>query len=219
MGVAKGVKLVAVRVLNCFGSGTFAQVIAGVDWVTNDQLANPAVQTVANMSLGAIGVNPALEAAVTNSIAANVRYSIAAGNNNMDACGFTPARTPRATTVGATTITDNRAGFSNFGPCVDLFAPGEGIFSAWATADNAYNTISGTSMASPHVAGTAALWRFRFPADNADAVAKYLVVNATPAVVINPGVGSPNPASPLWSGTRINRILYRLVLSSINRAM
>lgn len=192
VGVAKGVKLIAVRVLNCAGSGSFAQVIAGVDWVTNDQLANPGVRSVANMSLGAIGINPALETAVTNSIAANVHYSLAAGNNNANACNFTPARTPRATTVGATTNTDTRAAFSNFGTCLDLFAPGQAIYSAWATADNAYNTISGTSMASPHAAGTAALWRFRFPADNADVVARALVANATPGVVINPGVGSPN---------------------------
>ncbi len=192
VGVAKGVTLVAVRVLDCFGGGTFAGVLAGVNWVTADQMANPNVRTVANMSLGAIGTNPALELAVTNSIAANVHYSLAAGNNNGDACNFTPARTPRATTVGATSINDNRAAFSNWGMCVDLFAPGDGIYSAWATADNAYNTISGTSMASPHAAGTAALWRHRFPADNADVVARALVANATPNVVINPGPGSPN---------------------------
>ncbi|WP_117210492.1 S8 family peptidase [Allorhizocola rhizosphaerae] len=192
VGVAKGVRLVAVRVLNCGGGGTFAGVIAGVDWVTADALLSPSVRSVANMSLGAVGANAALELAVTTSIAANVHYSIAAGNSNLDACGFTPARTPRATTVGATDISDNRAAFSNFGPCVDLFAPGVNIYSAWSTADNAYNTISGTSMAAPHAAGTAALWRHRFPADNADVVAAALVANATPGVVVNPGAGSPN---------------------------
>ena len=191
VGVAKGVRLVSVRVLNCAGSGTFAGVIAGVDYVTAAQLTNPAQRSVANMSLGAAGTNLVLEAAVTASIAANVHYSLAAGNSNANACNFTPARTPRATTVAATDISDNRAAFSNFGACVDLFAPGVAIFSAWASADNAYNTISGTSMASPHAAGTAALWRHRFPADNADVVARALVANATPNVVANPA-GSPN---------------------------
>ncbi|GIH04895.1 hypothetical protein Rhe02_29620 [Rhizocola hellebori] len=192
VGIAKQVKLVAVRVLDCTGSGSFAGVIAGVDWVTTQALTTH-VLGVANMSLGAPGTSAAMETAVTNSIAANVHYSLAAGNSfGADACNFTPARTPRATTVGATDITDTRAGFSNIGTCLDLFAPGVNIYSAWATADNAYNTISGTSMASPHAAGTAALWRQRFPADNADQVAAALAANATPGVVINPGVGSPN---------------------------
>jgi len=190
VGVAKGVTLIAVRVLNCAGSGTFAQVIAGVDFVTADQ-ANPGRPSVANMSLGGGFFQP-LNDAVTNSIAANVHYSIAAGNSNADACLFSPASTPRATTVGATDINDNRAAFSNFGTCVDLFAPGVGIFSAWGAADNAYATLNGTSMASPHAAGTAALWRFRFPTDSATQVAAALVANATPGVVINPGAGSPN---------------------------
>jgi subtilisin family serine protease len=191
VGVAKQVRLVAVRVLNCAGSGSFAGIIAGVDWVTTQALTTR-ILGVANMSLGALGTSVALETAVTNSIAANVHYSIAAGNSNTDACNFTPARTPRATTLGATDITDTRAAFSNFGTCVDLFGPGVAIYSAWASADNAYNTISGTSMASPHAAGTAALWRQRFPADNADQVAAALVANATPGVVTNPGAGSPN---------------------------
>ena len=130
---------------------------------------------------------------MTNSIAANVHYSIAAGNSfGADACNFTPARTPRATTVGSHRHHRQPGAFSNIGTCLDLFAPGVNIYSAWATADNAYNTISGTSMAAPHAAGTAALWRQRFPADNADQVAAALVANATPGVVINPGAGSPN---------------------------
>jgi subtilisin family serine protease len=133
VGVAKQVHLVAVRVLNCAGSGSFAGVIAGVDWVTNEALTTRGLR-VANMSLGAPGTSAAVETAVTNSIAANVHYSIAAGNSfGADACNFTPARTPRATTVGATDITDTRANFSNIGTCLDLFAPGVGIYSAWAT--------------------------------------------------------------------------------------
>lgn len=191
VGVAKQVKLISVRVLNCFGSGSYAGVIAGVNWVTLQQILSPAPPSVANMSLGGGAFAP-LDTAVTNSITANVHYSVAAGNSNANACGFSPARVPRATTLGATTNTDNRAAFSNFGPCLDLFAPGQNIYSSWGAADNAYATLSGTSMASPHAAGTAALWRWRFPADNADQVALALVNNATPNVVINPGLGSPN---------------------------
>jgi subtilisin family serine protease len=191
VGLAKQVRLVAVRVLNCAGGGSFAQVIAGVDWVTNDALTSRGLG-VANMSLGGGFFQP-LNDAVTNSIAANVHYSVAAGNDfGADACTVSPASTPRATTVGATEINDNRAGFSNIGPCVDLFAPGVAINSAWGSADNAYMTLQGTSMASPHAAGTAAMWRQKFPADNASAVAGALTANATPGVVVNPGAGSPN---------------------------
>src|SRR5215207_6223839 len=198
VGLAKQVRLIAVRVLNCGGSGTFAQVIAGVDWVTQDALVNPR-PSVANMSLGGGAFQP-LDDAVTNSINANVHYSIAAGNSNADACLFSPARTPRATTLGATDINDARAGFSNFGTCVDLSAPGVAIYSAWASADNAYATLSGTSMASPHSAGTAALWRQRFPGDNADQVAAALVANATPGVITGLPAAPPTPNLLLFMG-------------------
>jgi subtilisin family serine protease len=191
VGVAKGVRIVSVRVLDCNGSGSGATVIAGVNFVTLSQQLNPNQRSVANMSLGGGAFAP-LDNAVTASIAANVHYSVAAGNSNLNACNFSPARTPRATTLGSTNITDNRSAFSNIGPCLDLFAPGENIFSASNTADNAYTVASGTSMASPHAAGTAALWRQKFAADNADQVATALAANATPGVVINPGVGSPN---------------------------
>ena len=175
----------------CSGSTTWDLVIAGVEYVTLAQQINQTQRSVANMSLGGLEFLP-VETAVDASIAANVHYSVSAGNSNADACGFSPAGQLRATTVGATTITDNRASFSNFGACVDFFAPGQNIVSAWFTADNAYATLSGTSMASPHAAGTAALWRHKFPADNADAVHNGLNANATPGVVINPGPGSPN---------------------------
>jgi subtilisin family serine protease len=199
VGVAKGATLVAVRVLNCAGSGTTAGVIAGVNWVTTDASTSTR-PSVANMSLGG-GLSAALNTAVTNSIIANVHYSVAAGNSfGADACNASPASTPRATTVGATDITDTVAAFSNLGTCLDLFAPGVNIYSAWATADNAYNTISGTSMAAPHAAGTAALWRARFPADNADTVAKALVVNATPGVVLGLPAAPPSPNLLLFMG-------------------
>ena len=144
------------------------------------------------MSLGGRPSTP-LTTAVTNSIAANVHYSVAAGNSNADACALLAGPGPRAITVGATTITDNRAAFSNFGTCVDVLRPGSGHHLGLAHLRHApTTTISGTSMASPHAAGTAALWRHRFPADNADQVHDALNANATPGVVIGPGAGSPN---------------------------
>jgi subtilisin family serine protease len=129
---------------------------------------------------------------VNASIDANVHYSIAAGGSGSSACLASPARVPRATTVAATDINDNRAPFTSIGPCVDVFAPGTNIYSAWYTANDAYATLSGTSMSTPHAAGAAALWRQRFPADNADAVHNALNANATPGVVVNPGPDSPN---------------------------
>jgi subtilisin family serine protease len=153
-GVAKGVSLVAVRVLNCSGSGTISGVIAGINWVTT---AHTSGKAVANMSLGG-SVSTSLDTAVKNSIADGIVYAIAAGNNNRDACKFSPARVPEAITVGATTSSDGRASYSNYGKCLDLFAPGSSISSAWNTSDAATNTISGTSMATPHVTGVAALY-------------------------------------------------------------
>jgi subtilisin family serine protease len=154
-GVAKTVRLVAVRVLNCAGVGLNSGVIAGVDWVTGDhQAGQPAV---ANMSLGG-GKSVALEQAVANSIADGVTYAVAAGNETEDACTGSPSGLPAAITIGATTNTDARASFSDFGPCVDFFAPGSGITSASYLTDTGTATMSGTSMASPHAAGVAALY-------------------------------------------------------------
>ncbi|HET8641995.1 MAG TPA: S8 family serine peptidase, partial [Pseudonocardiaceae bacterium] len=186
-GVAKGVQLVAVRVLNCSGSGTIAQVVAGVDWVT----ANAVKPAVANMSLGG-GVQTALDSAVANSIASGVTYAIAAGNSNADACNFSPARVGTAITLGATDINDNRASFSNWGTCLDLFAPGVSIPSAWWTSDTATASLSGTSMASPHAAGAAALVASANPTWSPQQVRDQIVADATTGVVGNPGAGSPN---------------------------
>jgi aqualysin 1 len=186
-GVAKGVSLVAVRVLNCSGSGTTSGVIAGINWVTSDHTTGKAV---ANMSLGG-NTSTALDTAVKNSIADGVVYAIAAGNNNRDACRFSPARVPAAITVGATMSTDARASYSNYGTCLDLFAPGSSITSAWYTSNTATNTISGTSMATPHVTGVAALYlegHSGTPQEVRDAI----VGAATSGVVTSAGRGSPN---------------------------
>lgn len=186
-GVAKGVNLVAVRVLDCKGSGTFEQVIAGIDWVT----ANAVKPAVANMSLGG-SADQAVDVAVSKSIASGVTYGIAAGNSNANACNDSPARVPEAITVGATTLTDRRASYSNFGTCVDIFAPGSNITSDWMGSKTATNTISGTSMATPHVVGASALYLADNPSAKPAQVRDALVSAGTTGVVGGAGSGSPN---------------------------
>ncbi|MCX4819138.1 S8 family peptidase [Streptomyces sp. NBC_01142] len=186
-GVAKKAKVVGVRVLDDGGSGTTAQVVAGIDWVTQ----NAVKPAVANMSLGG-GADPALDTAVRNSIASGITYAVAAGNESTNAATKSPARVTEAITVGATTSTDAKASYSNYGNVLDIFAPGSSITSAWNTSDSATNTISGTSMASPHVAGAAALYLADNPASTPAQVSTALVNAATPNVVGSPGTGSPN---------------------------
>ncbi|MGI8721809.1 MAG: S8 family peptidase [Geodermatophilaceae bacterium] len=188
-GIAKAVNIVGVRVLNCKGSGTNSQVIDGIDFVTEDH--GPGEPAVANMSLGGSASN-ALDRAVRNSIADGVTYAIAAGNDNRSACNQSPARVTEAITVGATTRTDARSSFSNKGTCLDIFAPGSSIKSTWNTSDTATNTISGTSMASPHVAGAAVLFLARNTSASPSTVRNALVNSATVGVVGNAGAGSPN---------------------------
>lgn len=186
-GVAKNVSLVAVRVLNCSGSGTTSGVIAGINWVTSQHQAS----SVANMSLGG-SASTSLDTAVKNSISAGVTYAVAAGNDNRKACNYSPARVPTAITVGATTSKDARASYSNYGTCLDLFAPGSNIKSDWYGSNTATNTISGTSMATPHVTGVAALYLQAHPGASPATVASAITSNATPNVVTRPGTGSPN---------------------------
>jgi aqualysin 1 len=194
-GVAKNVHLIAVRVLDASGSGTFAQVIAGVDWVTADHTTRPAV---ANMSLTG-SVSASLDAAVRNSIADGVTYCVAAGNSGANVSNFSPADVAEAITVGATNINDVWASFSNFGAGVDILAPGVNVTSAWNTSNTATNTISGTSMATPHVCGASALFLEANPA-------------STPAQVVAglTAIASPNKITGVPSGT-VNLLLYSLI--------
>ena len=186
-GVAKGVTIVAVRVLNCQGSGTTSGVIAGVDWVA----ANAHRPAVANMSLGGGYYGP-LNTAVTNAIASGVTFAVAAGNSNASACNYSPSSTPNAITVGATTSSDAKASYSNYGTCVDINAPGSGITSDWIGGTTMVNTISGTSMASPHVAGAAALVLGANPTYTTTEVRDALVNNATNGAIGGLPAGTPN---------------------------
>ena len=186
-GVAKKSLPRGVRVLDCNGSGSWSGVIAGIDWVTKNHI-KPAV---ANLSLGG-SANSSVDTAVKNLISAGVTTAVAAGNSNADACYYSPARVAAALTVGSTTKSDYRSSFSNYGSCVDLFAPGSSIKSAWYTSDSAYNTISGTSMASPHVAGVAALYLHKYGHQSPSTVNGAIINNATTSRLKSIGSGSPN---------------------------
>ena len=188
-GVAKGVTLVPVRVLDCNGSGTNTGVIAGLDWVASQHQAGQL--DVANMSLGG-GASSALDTAVNNAITRGVSVVVAAGNSNANACNYSPARVPAAITVAASDRSDIRASFSNYRSCVDVFAPGVSIISTWFGSTTATNTISGTSMASPHVAGLAALILQLNGALTPAQLASTIATNATTGIITSAGTNSPN---------------------------
>ncbi|GGM13825.1 S8 family peptidase [Deinococcus aerophilus] len=193
-GVAKGVQLVAVKVLDCSGSGSNSGVIAGVNWALNNK-SGPAV---ANMSLGG-GFSQAVNDAVNNAAAQNLVMVVAGGNENQNACNVSPASASSAITVGATTNTDARASYSNYGSCLDLFAPGSNITSTWIGSTSATNTISGTSMATPHVVGAVALILADNPGASTASVTGTLLGNTTAGKVSGAGTGSPNKL--LYTGT------------------
>ena len=186
-GIAKRARIYSVRVLGCNGSGSNSGVIAGIDWVANNRV-KPAV---ANMSLGG-GFSSATNSAVRRAHNRGVTMVVAAGNDNGNACNKSPASEPRAITVASTQSNDRRSSFSNYGNCVDIFAPGSSIRSAWYTSNSATNTISGTSMASPHVAGAAAVYLGRNRNASPTAVTNWLINRSSKNKVINARSGSPN---------------------------
>lgn len=186
-GVAKGTRLVPVRVFGCTGGSANSTIISGIDWVARNHV-KPAV---ANMSLGG-PASSATDTATNNLINAGVTVVVAAGNDNANACNYSPARVGNAITVGSTTSTDARSSFSNFGTCVNIFAPGSSIRSTWYTSTTATNTISGTSMASPHVAGAAALYLAANPSASPATVRNALYAKATTNRLSSINSGSPN---------------------------
>ena len=187
-GVAKQVRLVPVRVFGCSGGSSNSTIIAGIDWVR----ANRVLPAVANMSLGG-PASSATDTATNNPISSGVTVVVAAGNDNgANACNYSPARVANAVTVGSSTRTDARSSFSNIGSCVNIFAPGSAITSAWHTSTSASNSISGTSMASPHVAGAAALYLTNNPSASPATVRNWLYSNATTNRLSGVGSGSPN---------------------------
>jgi subtilisin family serine protease len=194
-GVAKGVRLRGVKVLGCSGSGSFSGIIAGVDWVR----LNATKPAVANMSLGG-GFSSSLNTAVNNLANSGVYVAVASGNSNADACNYSPASAANVTSVNASTSTTAKASFSNWGSCTHLYAPGQSITSAWHTSTTATNTISGTSMASPHVAGVGALYLAGNPSASNATVRSWIINNATAGVVTGNPSGTPN------------RLLYKAAL-------
>jgi len=184
-GVAKGVKLRGVRVLDCAGSGAYSTIIAGIDWVR----LNAVKPAVANMSLGG-GVNSSLNTAATNLINSGVFLAVAAGNENQNACNVSPASASGTLTVAASTSSDARASYSNYGSCVDVYAPGSSITSTWLNGGT--NTISGTSMASPHAAGVAALYKATFGDAASSTIVSWIINNSTSGVITGNPTGTPN---------------------------
>ncbi|OHU85038.1 MULTISPECIES: S8 family peptidase [Pseudoalteromonas] len=204
-GVAKNVNVVGVRVLSCSGSGTNSGVISGVNWVKN----NASGPSVANMSLGG-GASQALDDAVNSAVASGVSFIVAAGNDNSNACNYSPARAANAVTVGSTTSSDSRSSFSNYGTCLDIYAPGSSIKSAWYNSNTATNTISGTSMAAPHVAGTVALYLDENPSLTPSQLDQMLSDKSAKNKLSDAKTGSPNELLQAASGPIVEPPLTEL---------
>lgn len=185
-GVAKNVSLVPIRILGCDGSGASSNVIAGLDWI----LKNGKKPAVVNMSLGG-EANASLDSAVENLFNNGYVMVVAAGNSNTDACSSSPARVSKAITVAATDSTDTRASYSNYGSCVDIFAPGSQINSSWIGSNTATKVLNGTSMATPHVVGVVAEMLQSTPTATPQTISTNLLNQASSNVVKNPS-GSPN---------------------------
>ncbi|MDQ0826608.1 hypothetical protein QFZ60_002781 [Arthrobacter sp. B2I5] len=209
--MAKSSTIVPVRALSCDGSGYYSDIIAGLDWIAGDH--TPGTPAVVNMSLGGPGSN-LLDAAVQNVINDGVPVVVAAGNSATDACTASPARAPLALTVAASDSSDRQASFSNFGQCVDLYAPGVGISSTWNTSSTATTSLSGTSMAAPHVAGAAALVLSQHPLFTPAQVTEAVLSTAATGTIRGAGTGTPNqllhvPTSPRQPGTFSSQSPFR----------
>jgi subtilisin family serine protease len=187
-GVAKKTNLIPVRVLDCAGSGLYSSVIAGLNWIAGNYI--PGEPAVVNMSLGG-PASSTLDEAVNNLISKGLSVVVAAGNDNLNACDYSPARTPDAITVGATNTDDSRASYSNFGSCLDIFAPGTSIPSTWLGV-NYYAILSGTSMAAPHVAGVIVRFLAQYRGLTPAQVTKSIKTSSTKNLVTSGGTGSPN---------------------------
>ena len=219
-GIAKNAKVVPVRILNCAGSGSYATVIAGLDWIMSPLNTNSKTQAVLNLSIGG-GASSSINDAILRLTNAGITVVAAAGNETTDACTRSPASAPTAITVGATTIVDTKAGYSNYGPCVDIFAPGSGITGGWYGSATATNTISGTSMATPHVTGAAAVFLGLNPTASVAQVADALKSQSTKGAVqgldattvnnllyISPTDGGPAIVAPAVQITTVSEITH-----------
>ncbi|MSX18117.1 MAG: S8 family serine peptidase, partial [Actinobacteria bacterium] len=197
-GVAKNARVVPVRILNCAGSGSYSGVIAGLDWILSPLNPNPKTQAVLNLSIGG-SVSASVNAAILRLTNAGITVVVAAGNSNLNSCNYSPSSAPSAITVGSTTLSDAKASYSNYGSCVDIQAPGSLITAGWFGSPTITNTISGTSMASPHVAGAVAVLRGLYPDASVAQVTDILTSTATPGVITG--------LTGLAAGT-VNKLLY-----------